>query len=1405
MTKLFKSALIVLLATLIVLSTAVLVACNDDKANTVKASVDFGLPNVANTSFEVEKGATFADKLQQLLPTDTDFTFSGWFLSDGSQVTNSTVAPKSDFTVKAKWQVSYRVEYWLQSGDGQFQLSNDLTVDLIGEVGSTVTAEIKQLNSYVFDENNVDNVQQATLNSSGIVLKIYYLRAEVTVTFDKLIASATGEMTSLKASFGSVVTLPKNTFTSSFKFVGWCTTPDGKGTFYGDGAQISLSQSITLYAQWQTTYVVEVYEEEFQQDKYVYVLKNSVSGNSVIGNTVSAPLKEVTYDASKFVIDEDTSVLSGVLTEDGLTLTVNLALKTFAIRYMDDNTVDYVKYGASYTVRTPQDIDSNSKVISYSTSPTGDGRNYEFGAVIENVTSDIMLYPVRTGIYLDTAGSGDRVEINQGKTGLGAAVLIRGNSRFEGYLGENETNGYPEFEIPLSANLSLYGILFDDDYTFQYRNDEEMGFYVMYDMIDDEFYDIYLLLDGYGFGGLMLPADDGTERYVTYYVEYADSGYGDYLMVYYLPSNPDDYSYEFFIVVKLTGISDQLDGYFILCGEEGYIQYYYLYDNGEVNDELILYLDGYGYALVLEYDSSVDDYVVVYIGEYYPSENYTYSDPEFIFYDEEVSFGFYFIWFAQEIKGEDVGFFMIKHDEAGEYSSDTGANYPALYLDGYDIAAYFADENDEGRFGWYTVDRSGSSPVVTIEFADDIGGTMIVILNTENMTFSVSEDGFVIVDGVLLAYTGSSSIIVIPEGVVEIADGVFKDINITSVTFPSTLQKIGDYAFQNSGSSGGSALKVAIFLSEQPPVLGEDVFRWLKGDFRIFVPSGCEEAYRNAESWVKSTPSQPDGYAQFVTSEAEQADKPEFEIVDGVLVHYNNRDTDPSNVSITIPAEAMQIANGVFANLQYIVYVDLNNVTVIGSNAFYGCTGLTSIKFNPNTISIGARAFYECTGLASVDLGNVQFIESEAFSRCFNLSQVHIGNAIQSIGQMAFYMCSVEVDEEEVDIVPHDLVVTIESEVAPEMANYVFQGSQPRVYVKSYEVGIKYAQTPSWKRYVTCLRVDAKGSQQTWYSKANAGALLVLDDRAMFDEYYMGLYKWDGETLYVAWLNYADITDTLQVVVHVATVFNGELTGISFEDIYGRNEPYVFVQAGTTLTYTKDSETFEFTFGTDKGKFNGNDVTVEIVNYRMQFNFDGYTYKLELANDLTFTYTRTKITVVNNYTAEDGSTIEVRDGSSIYIYGTLADVDGRPLTTTIGWYAFKLSDNVYWFTQAWLSTTYRIVVFIDETNNTFTYEWSVNSQYVSCYNAEGDLAIVTVSNDGTVTSIHIIFVTSNGKEEVATQFTLIGEHTFTVVIDATVIVENEDGSTYEQASEFNGTYTLTLDLQNKTFTLEKNS
>ena len=88
-------------------------------------------------------------------------------------------------------------------------------------------------------------------------------------------------------------------------------------------------------------------------------------------------------------------------------------------------------------------------------------------------------------------------------------------------------------------------------------------------------------------------------------------------------------------------------------------------------------------------------------------------------------------------------------------------------------------------------------------------------------------------------------------------------------------------------------------------------------------------------------------------------------------------------------------------------YTIPEGITKIGSDAFSGCSGLTSITIPNSVTSIEESAFYGCDNLSSIEiLNNVTSIGCNAFEYCKNLTSLIIPNSVTSIGAGAFLDCS---------------------------------------------------------------------------------------------------------------------------------------------------------------------------------------------------------------------------------------------------------------------------------------------------------------------------------------------------------------------------------------------------------------
>ena len=84
---------------------------------------------------------------------------------------------------------------------------------------------------------------------------------------------------------------------------------------------------------------------------------------------------------------------------------------------------------------------------------------------------------------------------------------------------------------------------------------------------------------------------------------------------------------------------------------------------------------------------------------------------------------------------------------------------------------------------------------------------------------------------------------------------------------------------------------------------------------------------------------------------------------------------------------------------------DPTQPAVLATTDFIGNTTITSFILPENVTQIGSQAFFRCTSLANIDLSNVQDISSYAFDSCFALTQVVIPPTVTNIGVHAFYWC----------------------------------------------------------------------------------------------------------------------------------------------------------------------------------------------------------------------------------------------------------------------------------------------------------------------------------------------------------------------------------------------------------------
>jgi len=111
--------------------------------------------------------------------------------------------------------------------------------------------------------------------------------------------------------------------------------------------------------------------------------------------------------------------------------------------------------------------------------------------------------------------------------------------------------------------------------------------------------------------------------------------------------------------------------------------------------------------------------------------------------------------------------------------------------------------------------------------------------------------------------------------------------------------------------------------------------------------------------------------------------------------------------SVTIPDNVTTIGSSAFYGCGKMTSVAIaDSVISIEGGAFNGCSSLTSIMIPNRVTSIGLAAFAGCSSLTSIIIpDNVTEIGAGAFSGCRELTSMTIGHSVISIGQYAFNGC----------------------------------------------------------------------------------------------------------------------------------------------------------------------------------------------------------------------------------------------------------------------------------------------------------------------------------------------------------------------------------------------------------------
>ena len=247
--------------------------------------------------------------------------------------------------------------------------------------------------------------------------------------------------------------------------------------------------------------------------------------------------------------------------------------------------------------------------------------------------------------------------------------------------------------------------------------------------------------------------------------------------------------------------------------------------------------------------------------------------------------------------------------------------------------------------------------------------------------------------------TGLTSVTIL-YGVTSIGESAFANCsNLTSITIPNSMKSIEERSFD--GCSGLTSINIPNSVT----TIGSSAFNGCSSLTSINIPNSVTTIGSSAFNGCSGLTSVtiPNSVTSIGISPFSGCPDLTSIIVEDGNSKYDSR----GNCNAIIETESNKLIQGCKTT------AIPNSVTSIGSSAFDGCSGLTSVTIPNSVTSIGSSAFSNCSYLVDVTLNSnsvasANRTSSSSMETIFGnqVTNLIFGDEVTSIGDYAFYRCS---------------------------------------------------------------------------------------------------------------------------------------------------------------------------------------------------------------------------------------------------------------------------------------------------------------------------------------------------------------------------------------------------------------